>query len=892
VTADITSLAITDTVVSDQFRYAAASRTTESVDLTDLELILNTPGDLAGEKLTVTSNTIESAVLKNMTVAEVTNYMADMVNVDAIVASDTSGFTFGTDQLSVAEIIGLTDLGYNDFADAGTAIPSTLAEGSLYYMDGTDQLSTVQDNALSVVVSDEVVDGAATTRVTLTYDSNPVVGTTHYHTRILDFAGSSTSGNPGLASEWLSGEVTGQDVLGFYNYADYGFVILDPLTSGEVITSSDATVTARVWSPKAGESLLLKVENAADSTSFEEFTVQTTVANGWEVVTWDVSGADNTKTLDKPLLFPSAGSSEGLLWYVDYIDFGNQKIDFDRGSITLVQNTTNVFNGDAWTQNLADVGLGGFVEPLGFGDGTGPDPVLDYTDTPAAGSLSFVKTAGAITYAGFYMTAPAGSEYITAGGSDSISVDVYAPAIGETVTLKLENSANVGAAVETSVTTTTAGAWETLTFDMSAADHSVTYDKLVLFPANGDTGTGQQYYFKDLAIPSNVKPFDYGNLLLNSPAAITSANTATIAEDAAAGAAVLTVTATDGEGDTIAYSLDATSLNTFDIDSATGAITLKTGVSLDHETTDSYTVTVSATDDGSNVASTQTLTVSVSDVNEAPTLTSGTTGTTVQDGAGGSTVVYTAVGADVDDGQTLTYALGGTDASSFTIDSSTGAVTLTSNADYDVKSSYSFTVTATDDGTTPLSSDPTTVTVGVQPNLISMVAEVVTLATAADDVNGFVSSDTDKYIKLTLGLDMAGLPSDYAGSKLDGVQGDLVLTGSDFLAASAGVKNSGSSTATADLGAGYVTSGNLTVNDVLASADLGSFAKGASGGLVDNVDEGAFDSVLETTQIGVIYLNVDEANVSQVTIGLDNALASEGSDTYDQADYSIVVDIV
>jgi hypothetical protein len=142
---------------------------------------------------------------------------------------------------------------------------------------------------------------------------------------------------------------------------------------------------------------------------------------------------------------------------------------------------------------------------------------------------------------------------------------------------------------------------------------------------------------------------------------------------------------------------------------------------------------------------------------------------------------------------------------------------------------------------------------------------------------------------------MAGLDSSYAGTKLEGISGDLVLDGSDFLVASAAVKNAGSSTATAELGAGFLTDGNLTVNDVLASAEtspgLGSFAKGASGGLVDNI-AADFDSVLATATIGVIYLNVDEENVSEVTIGLENAFATEGSDSYSQDDYSITVDII
>src|SRR5205823_1583324 len=44
----------------------------------------------------------------------------------------------------------------------------------------------------------------------------------------------------------------------------------------------------------------------------------------------------------------------------------------------------------------------------------------------------------------------------------------------------------------------------------------------------------------------------------------------------------------------------------------------------------------------------------------------------------------------------VSYSLGGTDAAAFTINASTGAVTLTGSPDYEAKSSYSFDVTATD----------------------------------------------------------------------------------------------------------------------------------------------------------------------------------------------------
>ena len=63
----------------------------------------------------------------------------------------------------------------------------------------------------------------------------------------------------------------------------------------------------------------------------------------------------------------------------------------------------------------------------------------------------------------------------------------------------------------------------------------------------------------------------------------------------------------------------------------------------------------------------------------------------VDENVSGGTLVYTASAVNAD-----SYALSGTDASSFTINSSTGAVTINSSPDHEVKSSYSISVTATE----------------------------------------------------------------------------------------------------------------------------------------------------------------------------------------------------
>ncbi|MDP2549482.1 cadherin repeat domain-containing protein, partial [Oceanobacter sp. 4_MG-2023] len=106
---------------------------------------------------------------------------------------------------------------------------------------------------------------------------------------------------------------------------------------------------------------------------------------------------------------------------------------------------------------------------------------------------------------------------------------------------------------------------------------------------------------------------------------------------------------------------------------------------------------VTATDGAGNFTN-QAVTLAVNNLDEAaPTITSGDTATAIDENSGAGQVVYTAVAddsADISDG--VTFSLSGDDAAYFSIDASTGEVTLLADADYQTKPSYSFTVTATD----------------------------------------------------------------------------------------------------------------------------------------------------------------------------------------------------
>ena len=281
----------------------------------------------------------------------------------------------------------------------------------------------------------------------------------------------------------------------------------------------------------------------------------------------------------------------------------------------------------------------------------------------------------------------------------------------------------------------------------------------------------------DIAEPSNTAP------------TISSSDTASVAENAVTSTVVYTASASDAEGDAITYSLSGTDAAAFSIDTA-GAVRLLSPA--DYETQPSYSFTVNAAD--SYATSSQAVTLSISNVNEAPTavnftsaglnsatavagasvgtlsavdpdvgdthtfslalgngsndadngkftmlgntlkvgatplaagsyhvlmratdaggyylnqaktivislanmapvITSGASGS-VAENAATSTVVYTATATDAES-DALTYALTGTDAASFSIDTA-GAVRLLSPANFEVKSSYSFTINARD----------------------------------------------------------------------------------------------------------------------------------------------------------------------------------------------------
>lgn len=203
--------------------------------------------------------------------------------------------------------------------------------------------------------------------------------------------------------------------------------------------------------------------------------------------------------------------------------------------------------------------------------------------------------------------------------------------------------------------------------------------------SNGINYSGTLYYITDVN----------GYAVSNTAPTGISLSTNSIAEDAGANAAVGTLSATDAEGGVMAWSLVA---GTGDNDNASFEIVgdelrLANGVSLDYEAKSSYAIRVQATDAG-GLSFSSPLVINVSNVNEAPSNIT-LSAASIQEGNAIGDVIGTlgAIDSDGDTSFTFSIVAGG---DKFSIEG--GSLKAAAVFDYEVATSHSVTVRATDAG--------------------------------------------------------------------------------------------------------------------------------------------------------------------------------------------------
>jgi serine protease len=163
-------------------------------------------------------------------------------------------------------------------------------------------------------------------------------------------------------------------------------------------------------------------------------------------------------------------------------------------------------------------------------------------------------------------------------------------------------------------------------------------------------------------------------------------------ENSAAGTLVGTIAASDPDaGDTLSFSVTGGSgAGVFAVDAGTGEITVLDAEALDFETTPSFTLEVEVEDVG-GLSDTATVTISLNDVNEAPSIAD--QAFSVDENSPAGTVVGTLAASDPDAGDTLSFSVtGGSGAGVFAVDADTGEITVSNSSLLDFETTPSFTL--------------------------------------------------------------------------------------------------------------------------------------------------------------------------------------------------------
>ncbi len=252
--------------------------------------------------------------------------------------------------------------------------------------------------------------------------------------------------------------------------------------------SINKTFRMKVYSPRVGAKVLLKVENKNNTTQFFEKEVSTTVANAWEDLTFDYSAINTANPYHNIVLIFDLGTpgngSANFTWLFDDIRLTNASAG----------TTLNVpLNFESATPN--------FYPWEGF-DGGGAT-VIDNPDK------SGINTSNKVTRMVKGNGQPWGGSYLTLAGpidfsgSKTFTVKVWSPRVGAKFLLKVENAANTDQNFEKEVVSTKAGEWETLTFDYSAINVANPYNRIVIICDLGTVGDGTAnftWYFDDITL--------------------------------------------------------------------------------------------------------------------------------------------------------------------------------------------------------------------------------------------------------------------------------------------------------------------------------------------------------------------------------------------------------
>ncbi len=385
------------------------------------------------------------------------------------------------------------------FGDVANEVPQSFLEGeSISHTYASVGTYTIRVVALS--------GGAATTEFTKEITIvDPILLPLTFESTTLNYAFINFDGGNTTV-------VANPHVGGINTSAKVGKMVKNPgqvwggsvIKLGEPINfSANKIFRMKVYSPRVGAKVLLKVENPSDGSISYEKEVATTVANAWEELGFDYSAINTNNVYQNIVLIFELGTvgdgTNNFTFYFDDIRLTNSMpVPPSAAPISLPV----TFDDPAVNYSVTDFGNNQTVDAV--------DP------TNASNKVKkTTKPNGAETWAGTTIGTPVG--FATAipltATSSLMSMRVYSPAAGIHVRLKVEDHNNSSRSIETEAITSVANGWETLVFDFSnpvagtsAFNSAYTYDKASVFFDFGNAGNGKVFYWDDVKMAVAAPP--------------------------------------------------------------------------------------------------------------------------------------------------------------------------------------------------------------------------------------------------------------------------------------------------------------------------------------------------------------------------------------------------